>query len=115
VAPAIKLLALHNGLSGSISKDLVAPPLRNIQRRADCGEDISICSQHEFDSKLRYRRYNVSAVIAEKSAEDNFLHAVGGSRVSPCVSLFVREHVQPAPLQGRSPPTGYHNARCAAH
>jgi len=30
VAPAIKLLALHNGLSGSISKDLVAPPLRNI-------------------------------------------------------------------------------------
>jgi len=31
VAPAIKLLALHNGLSGSISKDLVAPPLRNIQ------------------------------------------------------------------------------------
>ena len=31
MAPAIKLLALHNGLSGSISKDLVALPLRNIQ------------------------------------------------------------------------------------
>ena len=35
MAPAIKLLALHNGLSGSISKDLVAPPLRNIQHHTN--------------------------------------------------------------------------------